>query len=106
VKARTRLGLDAVDNGFRLDQVDAPIEEGPFRKLACFSEVRALFQHELEYRIERPWATVAIYLDDVFAGITVRRAHHDQENFIDRIAVCADLTMKDLAFIRPDIAVA
>src|SRR5690554_5030577 len=67
------LSVDEVADGLRLRQIDAAIEEGAEREFAGFGKARAEASHDRQHAAEHDGAAVTTDLDDIFAGVRVRR---------------------------------
>ena len=79
-------GADDVDDGFRLRQVDAAVQEGQLRELAPLRRLGAVFQTELQDAAKGHHAAVALDLDQVFAGIGMWRLHEHAQDLVDGLA--------------------
>ena len=75
-------GPDHVENGFRLRQIDAAIEEGPQGELARLGQAGAVAEYQLQDALQRQRAAVAVDFNHVLSGVGVGCSHVGDEHFI------------------------
>jgi len=78
--------FDQVQDGFRLDEVDLPVQIGASGELARVGLSRAGGDAGLEEQGRSERAAVATQLYDVFSGITSRSGEHGHDDLVDRVA--------------------
>ena len=76
LQSGARLRADEIDDRLCLNEIDATVEKRSPGELTRTGQARAIVNDRLKHGVDRPRAAMAIDLDDVFARIAVRRAHH------------------------------
>ncbi len=79
-------GPDHIENGFRLGQIDAAVEEGPQGELARLGQAGAVAERQLQDALQRERAAVAVDLDHILPGVGVGCGHVGDEDFIHPLA--------------------
>ena len=78
-----RLGVDEVDDGLGLRQVELAVQEGPAREFAGSRLPRPGGQQRLQPGGQHGGRAVALQLNGLLAGVAVRRAAHDTEALVN-----------------------
>jgi len=78
-----RLGVDEVDDGLGLRQVELAVQEGPAREFAGSRLPRPGGQQCLQSGGQHGGRAVALQLNGLLAGVAVRRAAHDAEALVN-----------------------
>ena len=81
-----RLRVDEVRHGLRLDQVHAPVEEGPLRELAASGLTAPRGQQRGQTRVQHHRRAVAVYLRAVLTGVAVGPCEPDAQHMVDDAA--------------------
>jgi hypothetical protein len=84
--AGERARIDHIDDGFRLGEIEATVQEGTFGKLPGFSNTRALRQNCLQHALRDHSPAMTANLHHVLAGVGVRSPHATEEDFIYPLA--------------------
>ena len=77
-----RDGVNQVAHGFRLHEIDAPVEKCAQRELAGRGQPCALRHRRLDDRAKQYRASVTADLDDVLAGVGVRPGKEGEDDLI------------------------
>ena len=72
-RLKRRDGVDEIGDGFRLRQIDPAVEKRAQRELARLGEPRAARHGRGDDRAQNDRASVRAQLDDVLAGVRMRR---------------------------------
>src|SRR6202021_3455427 len=62
-------GVDEIGNRFGLRDVDLAVQEGAFAEFSGTRHAAAEFEQALHQQIDDEYAAVALYLQDMFAGV-------------------------------------
>jgi hypothetical protein len=80
--AGERARIDHIDDGLRLGEIKATVQEGTFGKLPRFSNTRALRQDCLQHTLRGHNPAVTANLRHVLTGVGVRAPHATEEDFV------------------------
>ena len=83
------LGTDQIHDCFRLRQIDATVQKGPFREFARFRKPGPVIQTAGQNVARREKATMAVNLHDIFCCETARGAHDGKHYLVKEIPVVA-----------------
>jgi hypothetical protein len=83
LKPSLRLGIDEVNNGLRLGQIDSAIDKGPEGEFSRFCEPCTLTENDLENLVKEEIAAMGIDFDHILSSIRMRGFHPREEDLID-----------------------
>ena len=80
------MGADDVNDRLGLAEIDPAIEEGPAGKFSRFRQASPGGKHQFEDESQDSRTAVAVDLDDILTGVTVRGGHVRDQDFVQALA--------------------